>query len=783
MPSDDSRIFRLRTVVAAAPTKPGVYRWRDKKGDVLYVGKAKNLRNRLRSYLPKRGNTSKELGPWKQSMLGRVHDVDTTVTTSELEAFVLETNLIKTLKPKYNVLMKDDKNYVYVRISVKDPFPSVSVIRRMEDDHALYFGPFMSAYDMHRLLDALHVAFPYKVSTQTLTTLNRRAERGEDADAPIFDAPPLSVQIGKECGLGTGAYPREQYLGAIKQLVRFFRGDRKTAMRAIRAAMAESAQARQFERAALLRDALRVIQDLEEQQAVSDTTGSNADIIGVALTGERAHVVVMHERGGKLIGEQSVPLRGAADDEAGVLAQFLPQYYASTPDIPETVVIGEPIEELPLLEQWLAERRGQRVEVLVPQRGKRVQQLRMAQANARAKLLEQLARWEAVAQNIEDALKELRATLGLPALPERIEGYDISHFGGTETVGSMVVMRRGKPAHDHYRSFTLRTLKEGQVDDYAALKEVLRRRLLHLKHDLKQEAAAWKEQGITVGNARKTEADRICEIIKTYPDDLMLPDPFDYKEFLVARRDDALVAFVRLADTGNASEIKSVWVDETLRGQRLGHFVVRVLLKQAKKQRVFIVINPDLQEYYAQLGFRHVHTPPKAIQAELDEAARQCASCGMAMVYISAEHKLDVSLAAPPDLLVIDGGKGQIGVAVEVLKELRLQIPAIGLAKREEEVFVPGSGVPTVFPKDSQAKFLLMRLRDEAHRFANQHREKRLAKHSVQSVLDTIPGIGRTTKEQLLEKFGTIAAIREAPDEALLAVLTQRQLAALRGHL
>ncbi len=190
-----------------------------------------------------------------------------------------------------------------------------------------------------------------------------------------------------------------------------------------------------------------------------------------------------------------------------------------------------------------------------------------------------------------------------------------------------------------------------------------------------------------------------------------------------------------------------------------------------------------MEEFYANLGFLRVKTLPPILGKKVEQIRKkhpELRGKGATMVYVFAQHKSDVSLAAQPDLLVIDGGKGQLGVAVEVLKELHFEIPAIGLAKREEEVFVPGSSVPIEFPRDSQAKFLLMRLRDEAHRFANRHREKRGAKHSVQSVLDTIPGIGRTTKEQLLEEFGTVAAIREASDEDLLAVLTQRQLAALR---
>jgi excinuclease ABC subunit C len=758
-------LARLRAIVAKAPTAPGVYRWLDAKGDVLYVGKAKNLRSRMKSYVLPAKDPS--LGPWKTALIGKIADVEVTVTRSELEALVLETNLIKELKPKYNVMMKDDKNYVYVRISVQEAFPSVTVVRRMEEDKAKYFGPYLQAWKVRNLLDALHEAFPYRTAKETLDRLNRKVEKGEDTTTSLYPAPPLEVQIGRHCGLGCGLYSREQYWEALNELIRFFRGDHKPAAEALQREMQQAALDRKFERAGQLRDAVAIIREMdEEKQVVSDTTGDNLDIIGVALLKERAQVVLLRERGGKLIGEMSFSLVGQAGDIADVVSQFLPQYYSTVTDFPDTVLVAQAPEDADTLSEWLTERRGKRVEVAVPERGKKVQLLHMASRNAEEKIEQQLAKWEAVAKRLDDALKQLAELLQLPAPPKRIEGYDISHLGGTETVGSMVVLKDGKTANDHYRSFTIRTLKDGQIDDYAALREVLKRRLRHLSRDLKLEEAAFKERGVSFGRPRKAEVERIADVLGE------APPKVEYADLLV-RQDDAVVGGQRaLLHAPSTVELLPA-VADTL---ELRQFLLRRSLASAKKEKLYIIV-PDAEvEDYGELGFRHVQTIPKLF-------ADRVLPGTTLLVSLPSERKIDPSLTARPDLLVIDGGKGQLSAALEALKQSGLDLHVVSLAKREEEVFVPGNPVPIVFPQDAQAKFLLMRLRDEAHRFANRHREQRGAKHAVESAIDNIPGIGEESKRQLLTAFGSVAGIRSASDTELRTILSPAQLAALRAAL
>ncbi len=701
----------LRSRITKAPQDPGIYRWMNADGDVLYVGKAKNLKNRLKSYVQK--SPDRSIGPWKLALRENIADVDWTVTETELEALILETNLIKDLKPKYNVMMKDDKNYVYVRIGTKESYPTVSVVRQIGDDNAKYFGPFLSAFHIKRTIDMLHDVYKWRSCDRSIDILNHNRDRDLK--------PCLDFQIGKCNGLCAGKITQEEYRQKIESMMRFFKGDRSDLLTKLKEKMQRAAEKKLFEEAAKLRDTFNYIESLEEQQIVSDTTGANTDIFGVALLAGHSHVVVLREREGKLIGEQSFALAGHADTAAEVLEQFLPQYYIALEDIPDTVIFAEAPEEMEVLANWLSYEKGKKVVIHVPERGKKSKLLQMAEKNAEEKITQQLAKWEAATKKVEGALFELKEVLNLPEKPRRIECYDISHLGGTETVGSMVVFIDGKAKNGDYRSFTLRTIHKGEIDDYKALKEVLMRRLRHLKK------VDWEEQGISFGKAKKGEQEAIEGMITA--EDSLSSEHIDYKDFFVARKEEEIIAFGRLIENnGGIHEIKSVWVSLGQRGKKLGHALVQRILRQVKKGKVYVILNSELEEYYAQLGFRHVITPPPVLQKKTEKFHKENPDqpIGIIMMYESKQNRPDSSLGSRPDLLVLDGGKGQLSTIVPVLKNMEIDIPIIALAKREEEVFIPESSTPLPLPHDSEGRFLLMRLRDEAHRFANRHREKRL---------------------------------------------------------
>lgn len=763
---DNPALEGLRKSVSVAPLKPGVYRWKSASGEVLYVGKAKQLRNRLKSYVQPAADAN--LGPWKRSMLRCIADLELTVTRNELEALVLETNLIKELRPKYNVLMKDDKNYVYVRIS-KDPFPTVQVLRRMQKDSAYYFGPFVSSYETKRMLELVHTVYPFMASKDVLAALNKKAKNKEDVTKPLFTVPPLPVQIGKHCRLGDGEYLQTEYLAAIAELKKFLRGQRSQIIQQLEVEMKQAAIARKYEKAAKLRDSLQYMRSLDEKQLVSDTTGENTDYIGLALLHGYSQVVLMKEREGRLIAEQSFAFQGESDNELEVLESFVTQFYSDTADIPAVVVVPYAFEGQLVLQEWLTVLRGTNVELRVPERGKKMQLLDLATTNAQQKVKQQEARWEAEKRETALALSQLQELLTLPELPQRIEGYDISHLGGTETVGSMVVTKNGKAANDLYRSFTIKRLADGQVDDYASLAEVLDRRLRYLVDGLQMSKDRFATEGYSIRKALKKHEPLLREVLKISEANTQ----FSYKDCSVIVQNDALVATVRLYSHDGIMELDHLYTTKDVLPELLETFL-RFVLKPVKKGKVYSAVRPDQEELIAALGGRVIHSSPKALVVPKQS---------ITMSIQVATQKPDASLAAIPDLLVIDGGKGQLSTVKKVLDRLGLEIPVIGLAKREEEIFIPNQSYSLEVPKDSPALFLLTRLRNEAHRFANYQRERRGLKHYKQSALDVIAGIGPTTKQKLLDHFGTTEAIQAASNEDLLLYINKVQLAQLRASL
>jgi excinuclease ABC subunit C len=767
------RLEQLRKQVAKASTEPGIYRWLDENGRVLYVGKAKNLKKRLGSYV---SPGKKNDGPWKQSFREQIADFDVTVTGSELEALLLETNLIKQLRPKYNVLMKDDKNYLFVRIPTGDPYPRVEMVRKYEKDGAKYFGPYLSSYELHQTLDMLQIALNYRACKTSIESMNR----GKQPDRPC-----LEYQIGKCNGLCAGVISKEEYRKRVDAVIDFLKGKEKDVRQLLEQKMKAAATEKKFELAANIRNHIqRLDGTVHEKQLATDTTGENSDILGIAVLSNRAHAVVLHRRNGRLIGESHFALQGKPESIASVLEQFVPQFYDEGQEVPPMVMLPEEVDDPKVLKLLLCERRGGPVELLIPQRGRKSRLVQMAEKNAREKARQMEAKWEAEERNSKGALEDLKELLQLPSLPKRIEGYDISHLGGTETVGSMVVMKDGKAANDQYRSFTIRTLKSGQVDDYRAIQEVLTRRLRRLTENPKMEEKQWNAEGITFGKARKSDATQVQEAAEENPD-RMLFDSFNPKEFLVARKDEHLAGFVRLVKLGSVMELRWAWVAPGYRGKKLGLFLIRKLLRSVKKGKIYLLCTPSLEQYYSTIGFRYIASAPKVLQEKMEKDIAEHPEYpewkeDIFMMYDAQQNKVDPSLSAKPDLLVIDGGKGQLSTAVAALKHAGIEIPVIGLAKREEEVFVPDRKDPIPFPQESPAKFLLMRLRDEAHRFSNRHRETRMKHSAKASALDDIPGIGEDIKKQLLAAFGSLSGIRDATDEQLLTILNNSQLSSIR---
>jgi len=459
------------------PERPGVYLMRSADGQVIYVGKAVVLRHRVRSYF----QAGARHDPRTRRLVAEVADLEWIVTDNELEALILENELIKRYRPRYNVRLRDDKTYPYIKIHWQDDFPKVSVVRRMEQDGARYYGPFASSNALRQTLDALRRIFPYLDCNREIT--------GRDA------RPCLYYHIRRCAGPCIGAVDRDTYRQIIAGLASFLEGDSEKVLAQMTAQMQEAAEQFRFEVAAQLRDQIRAAQQIVERQKVVSNRQEDEDVIAFAQdarTGE-ACVQVFFVRRGKLIGRESFVLDGVASAENGELvAAFVKQFYDEAAFIPPTILLPEELDEQPIIEQWLrAKRGGRRVVLKVPKRGPKHDLLKMASENAASTLTSLQAQWQADTHRQTEALAQLQEALGLPSPPSRIECFDISTLQGTSTVGSMVVFAKGVPMKSDYRRFNVRGKgAHGEPDDYAAMREVLRRRFRRAVEDATADPAA-----------------------------------------------------------------------------------------------------------------------------------------------------------------------------------------------------------------------------------------------------------------------------------------------------
>jgi len=451
---------QLQAKLDTLPAKPGVYLMKDARGRVIYVGKAVNLRSRVRSYFQRAGQHAIKT----RRLTAEVTDLDWIITDNELEALILENVLIKRHHPRYNIRLRDDKTYPYIKIHWQDPFPRVTVTRRMAQDGAWYFGPYASAGAVRQTLDGLRRIFPYLTCRREITGRDER--------------PCLYYHIQRCAGPCIGAVDRVQYRQMIEEMARFLRGESEEVLAELKARMQAAAEAWQFERAAIYRDQIRAAQRIIERQKVVSNTLADQDVIGLARQDGDACAQVFFIRRGKLIGHELFILEGADDEDVRqVLASFLKRFYDQAAYIPPQILLPEPVEESPLIEEWLSTKRGAKVTLQVPRRGEKRELVHMAMENAAEMLAALRTQWQADKSRQVQALAELQAALGLATPPTRIEAYDISTLGGRQTVGSMVVFVQGTPRKSDYRRFRVRGCgAQGEPDDYAAMREVLRRR-------------------------------------------------------------------------------------------------------------------------------------------------------------------------------------------------------------------------------------------------------------------------------------------------------------------
>ena len=454
---------KLQGILATLPAKPGCYIYRNAEGTIIYIGKAISLKNRVRSYF----HSDSSHDAKTRRLVREILDIEWIVVGSELEALILEMNLIKKHRPKYNIRLKDDKRYPYIKIHWNEPFPKVTVTRQMTEDGSRYFGPYTSAWAVYQTLEALRRIFPYLTCDREITGLDKRA-------CLYFD---IKLCIAPCIGSASQAGYRQM----ISDLMEFLSGHSEEIVTRLEVEMQKASEEMRFEKAATLRDQLKAITSIiERQKIVFASDYKDSDVLAMARTDGEACVQIFFIRGGKLIGREYFILEGTEDTaDQEVMTEFVKQFYTEAANIPEQVMMPEEIqiEEAKIIGQWLRSKRGgQKVELFVPKDGQPHDLVQMAAENASETLQALRAQWQADAHKQEQALGELQSALKLSAPPNRIECYDVSHTQGVATVGAMIVFEQGTPAKNLYRKFNIDSTSIGAPDDFASMEEMLTRR-------------------------------------------------------------------------------------------------------------------------------------------------------------------------------------------------------------------------------------------------------------------------------------------------------------------
>lgn len=457
----DNYNFDIQEELKKLPGRPGVYIMHDEKDNIIYVGKAISLKNRVRQYF----QSSRNKGVKIEQMVTHIRRFEYIVTDSELEALVLECNLIKEHRPKYNTMLMDDKAYPFIKVTVNEPFPRVMLARKMQKDKAKYFGPYTSGQAVRDTIDLIHKLYHVR-------SCNRNLPRDIGKERPC-----LNYHI-KQCEAPCQGYiSQEEYGKAIQEVIRFLNGSFDGILNDLEKKMNEASEAMEFEKAIEYRELLNSVKKVSQKQKITDSSGEDRDILAVASEEEDAVVQVFFIRGGRLIGRDHFYLRISKDEqESEILDSFIKQYYAGTPFIPGELMLPQELEDMQLLEEWLSTKRGGRVTIKVPKKGSKEKLVELAANNAGLVLSKDKERLKREEGRTIGAVKEIAGLLGLDDI-SRMEAFDISNTNGFESVGSMVVYERGRPKRNDYRKFKIKGIQG--ADDYGSMREVLTRRFTH----------------------------------------------------------------------------------------------------------------------------------------------------------------------------------------------------------------------------------------------------------------------------------------------------------------
>ncbi|MBI4231921.1 excinuclease ABC subunit UvrC [Candidatus Peregrinibacteria bacterium] len=684
--------MEITKLLKKIPKEPGIYKMIDKDGRIIYVGKAKDLSKRVKQYFQNNYNHSTRT----KKLLENVANIETISVDSELEAMLLEHNLIKQLQPKYNVIMKDDKTHVYIKIT-KEDFPRIQIVRQIEKDNARYIGPKSAAHKVKETLKVIKKIFPFRHCGLDIEYLGGSKVK---VTKKVIKYPCLDYYIKRCIAPCIGKCTPEEYQKVVKNVEDFLDGKADNILKELNEKMHNYAKDKQFERAAKVRDKILKVKHILEKQKISDPNREDTDIINYILENDKAYFSLFQVRDGKLLDQENFILNakdaGEGDNEEVLLA-FLKQYYEIATDIPKEIFLPHAIENNDEISSFIEQQSTKKTKILTPKIGTKNKLLEMARKNAAIYADKNKPSWKEASEDTKLAAEKLQKILKLKNTLKRIECYDISHLSGTETVGSMIVFISGAPDNSMYRKFKLRTVID-KPDDYKSMEEVLGRRFLKISREFQFKDYTFKK-------ALKTHESFI-------EDNTDGKQSNADKQFYIFANKKEPLGFISIREhSEKLSELDNFWLKKSERGKKLGYKILKKAIQKAKAKRIYICCKAELRDYYLGAGFEEIKkVPPELMTREY--------TTKIVLVYDKIKAKEDKSFSQIPDLIVIDGGKGQLAVAEKVLNELSLQIPHISLAKRLEEIFIPGKSDSIQLQENDPALKLLQRMRDEAHRFA-----------------------------------------------------------------
>lgn len=776
---------KLEKILAALPTKPGVYKMKNAEGKIIYIGKAKNLRNRVKSYF----QNNPDLDQRKEGMVSQIDDIEYIEVGSDLEAIMLETNWIKQFRPKYNVLMKDDKGYVYIRVSIDEDFPRITIVRRREKDKARYFGPKTAQHKVKKTLDILRKVLPFRHCGLDIKYLGvaespsgiKSLEHNVEVTNKVIKYPCLYHFIRRCAAPCIGKIDPPNYNKIIDKVINFLEGKPDELMNQLKDEMNMFATQKKFEKAAAIRDKLKIMDEMFEKQRVSDANRKDTDVIHFIIDNSRIYTNLFQIRDGRIVGQENFILNNSGEKEIPSTSQiceaFIRDYYETATNIPDEILVPELLDpdEKEMSETWLSEKHGRKVHILWPQIGEKNKLLELSLANARSYAHQQKVKWLKEEVIPKESLENLATTLNLSKAPKRVECYDISHFGGTGTVASMVVLLNGTPTNSEYRRFKLRTIPHGKPDDYASMREVLTRRLKYLTISNYAYRSPSKKSFEEIKSLMTTEQ-------KATPEQL---EKLTSETILTMCDDKKLVGFVVNEIVNNDSSIMDhLWLNPDYHNQELtGKLIYKIIEKQKKTKKWYLFTTPESQEYFETQGFKEVKERPDSLISHLEATTDKERAPVLLMIETAKIMEQFKKFTVRPDLIILDGGKGQLGIGVEVLATLNLDIPICALAKQEEEIFLPHQPESIKLPKDSKTLHLVQRIRDESHRFAVTYSNLVHNKNLITSELDDITGIGELTKKKLLNHFGSLSSIKNATMDELARIAGKKTAMSLKQQL